>query len=584
MSTNTLNARSAGEIIVAGFFNDFNLALSQDFVGRDASGVAAPGQNLGTVAIPWGSVFADNMIIGGNTVDPTQVTTPSNIVVSGKTRSGSNQPAFITPNGAAASFELFANTTHLVLNINGVAVTVSTDIVKSSLTLAPSSQNTALLNDTEAAGQEDTRLWGEAEHYKPLTIDTVGTNITALVGKWAAFKIVGSSTEYFIAFVASATSLEKCRRGYFYDSALAPVNRTKLTDNNTITLLSLGWVFMDADAASIDVTYTNPTWAYSAPSSPVTGDYWYDLHNQVWKRYDGVSFVIINRVLVGQVIIDTANCIGARSIDFYKRYSENNTLDIEVATTEIVQATKNGGFVNVAGFDFRFEKGLASWNITTNLAPAADMYQNTEQSSTLYYLYLADTGQPYISDISPYHRSDLLGPYHPHNPWRCVGMFYNDGSGDITLANSVYSSQSQGSEIYVDTRGGEGATNTKITYFTNTKQARGTEIQYISDATLGDSFVIQWPGLYSVQPKAETGTVGGVMGVSKNSNQLTTGVQSITASHVLEIWAVNGGTVGQGSLVWCKIGETIRAHIQATASLGSSVWDNSMHITKVNQR
>ena len=63
MGTGTLTARSTGETITSSFFNDFNSALNETFVGRNSSGAATSGQSLGTAAIPWGSGYFNSLII-----------------------------------------------------------------------------------------------------------------------------------------------------------------------------------------------------------------------------------------------------------------------------------------------------------------------------------------------------------------------------------------------------------------------------------------------------------------------------------------------------------------------------------------
>lgn len=496
MGLNTLTTRASGDTILADFFNDFNTALGGDFVGRATSGVPTSGQNLGTNAIPWGTVRANSVVVNGQTVDPALITTPPNIVVSGKVRTTSNQPAFITPNGAALSFILDGTPTNLALDINGTSVTVTTDITVSSLTAAPAANNTALVNDTDAADQHDTKLWGEPEHRKTITMDAAGTNITALIGKWAAFKMAGVATEYFLAYVESATELTKCRRGFFYDSSLNPINRTSFSDNDVITLMKLGWIFVENNGTTVDVSYNNPTWSFTAPSSPATGDYWYDMDNSLWKRYDGASFQIINRTFVGMFVNDTTACVAARCENFYAKYSMENTLALDVSTAEIVIAKKTYQKVNVAGNVFEFENSLPTWNITTDLATSADMYDATEQASRLYYLYLSDQGETIISDISPYYRDDMFGQYHPHNPWRCVGTAYNDGSSDITKAAGF--TDSDINDIAKNSGNGFGSTNDNCRIFTATQRDLGAAIIYETDAVYGDKWTITEPGHYNI--------------------------------------------------------------------------------------
>ncbi len=450
MGTGTLTSRSTGETITSSFFNDFNSALQETFVGRNSSGAATSGQSLGTAAIPWGSGYFNSLIIDGSALDTTQITSPANRIVSGATRSSSNQPQFITPNGSALSLVINGGTTNLVYDVNGAAVTCSTNITVASLTAAPSSNNTCLLNDTDAADGNNTRTWGEiATVYNPrynfnvnesalahkevLTVDNMGSEITALVGKWAAFNVNdGSNDEQFIGFVKSSTEITNCSRGFFTNSSGAPVNRIKIANNDTITLLKLTWVFITNDGTTADVTYTNPVWSFDQPGSPSTGDYWYDLSVSQWKRYSGSAFVSINRTLIGVVASNTSNCIAARSFDFWKNPKSTNTFTLRAKSATNVITDNSNASINIYGTDFYFKYYLPEWNITTDLAASADMYTATEQASTYYYFYLKDTGDRVISDIEPIQRPDLYGAYHPHNPWRCIGVQYNDSSSNLT--------------------------------------------------------------------------------------------------------------------------------------------------------
>ena len=517
MASNTLNNRSSGQTITDEFFNSIHQALDGDFVGRNATGVPTSGQNLGTVAIPWGTVRASSMIVNGNAVDPTLISTPQNIVKSGKTRATSNQGAFLIPNGAALSFIVDGTPTNLAFDVNGTEVTVITDITKTGITAAPSVNNTALVNDAAAADQFDTKFWGSIEHRKSITIDTAGTEITALVGKWAAFKIAGVTDEYFFAFVESATQLTNCYRGFFYDSASAPVKATGFTDNDTISLMKLGWVFIETDATTVDVTYTNPTWSFTSPGSPATGDYWYDLANNTWKRYDGASFVIINRSLVGMIVADTTAVVAARCIEFYSNFQAMNGVQVERSTSEIVRIKNGQCDISVYGNLFRFGPFKQTWNITTDLASAADMFDATEQASRFYYCYLTDTGETVISDIPPYLRPDMKGKYHPHNPWRAVGCFFNDSSSDIAGASSEAVGHSD-AEFKAYGPNGYGSTNTNVRRLSTVVKNTGGAWSYVDSATLGTRFVIEIAGLYSLMSLAKCGGTPTGHGVSVNGD------------------------------------------------------------------
>jgi len=452
MGTGTLTSRSTGETITSGFFNDFNSALQETVVGRNSSGAATSGQALGSASIPWGSGYFNSLIIGGSALDTSQITSPANRIVSGATRASSNQPNYLTANGSALSLTIDGATTNLVFDINGAAVTCSTNITVSSLTAAPSSNNTALVNMSEAVDQEATRYWGEQVNrftaaqtldpyaspyrnpiFETITVDAMGSEITGLVGNICAFKINdGSNDEYFLGYVKSITEITQCFRGHFLDSSGAPVNRIKFANNDTITLMKLAWVFLTDDGTTADVTYSNPVWSFDQPGSPVTGDYWYDLSVSQWKRYSGSAFVSINRTLIGITFSDATNCLGTRSMDFFSKYESTNTIGVERSSATNCRASNLHGNIYVYSGKLDFKLYTPEWNITTDLASTVtkDAYLS-ETASTYYYLYLKDTGDRVISDIGPIKRDDLLGEYHPHNPWRCVGIVFNNSSSDL---------------------------------------------------------------------------------------------------------------------------------------------------------
>lgn len=420
MATNTLNTTYVnGDVIDSSHLNELTLTLLGDFVGRNTSGVPSVGKNLGTLALPWGNVYAQGIVLNGLSLDTSQITSLANRIVSGKTRALSQQPDFITPNGAELSFILKGATTNLVLSINNVATTVSTDITKTGITAAPSTNNTCQVNK---AGLSNDKYFGE---YKDgiLPLDTMGSEISALVGQVIALK---NGTEIMIGYLKSTTALTSVYRGYFFDSSGNPLTRQNLSDNTVLTLLKLGWVFVENNGTTVDVSYKTPVTAYVAPTSPAAGDYWFDMTNQVWKRYNGASWDIINRMLVGVVASDSTNTIAARSFDFYKAFSDFNNVELEIFSTEIVRSTNLQNRVSVYGTEIQTSNALLNWNITTDLESP-----QTEAVSTPYFLYLTTEGKQVMSNERPYDRKDLKGLYHPYHSWRCIGYVKNNASSNI---------------------------------------------------------------------------------------------------------------------------------------------------------
>lgn len=360
--------------------------------------------------------------------------TPENRIVSGATRGSSNQPLFISPDGTIDEAIIKATVTPLRVAINGTIVPFTADITLTSLPLAPSTNNTALVNDTSLTGQANSKLFGEADSV--LLIDTVGTAISAKINDWAPFKINnGVDDEYFFAYVddnSGAPQLTNAYRGWFFDDADAPVERITISNNDTITLLRATWVFVNDDGLTAQITATTPYISGEEPLGAVNGDYWLDLVNRTWKVKTGGSFVAANQTLIGMTIQDSTKCIAARSFDFSNTFDNENNIQVSVENVTQVRSHGEGSRINVYGNILRFSFDELQWTIPADLDSGV-----SENASTTYYLYIKDTASAVISDIAPHMRKDLRGLYHTHNPWRCVGLAHNDASSDFDVGSSI---------------------------------------------------------------------------------------------------------------------------------------------------
>lgn len=349
----------------------------------------------------------------------------NNRIASGRISGTTNQPIFLVPHGTNPTVSVQGGTTNLVYYIAGVQYIISTATNSGTLVLAPSTNNTCLVNDVTLSGQEFTRTLGENE--SAITVDAMGTEITALIGKYAAFKV---GTEYFTAFVESATSLTKARRGFFFDSTDTALDRATLSDNASISLMKMTYVFAKTDL-TLTQCYTVPFVSFDQPTGAAIGDYWFDLTNDIWKyTTDGTNFVTATATLIGMCVQDTAGTKAARSYDFFANYNSLNTFEVERTSNTQVKSKKLGGEISIYGQFQKFNSDVAVWDITTDLDSGV-----TESASKTYYLYLKDTGDEVISDVAPQDRlNDLRGLYHTHKPWRAVGEFFNDGSSHIVYA------------------------------------------------------------------------------------------------------------------------------------------------------
>ena len=86
--------------------------------------------------------------------------------------------------------------------------------------------------------------------------------------------------------------------------------------------------------------------------------------------------------------------------------------------------------------------------------------------------------------------------------------------------------------VRLNTANGYGSTNTKIRRFTNTVTNQGSDITYADSATNGASFTINKAGRYAIS-YTDNFNAAASLGISLNSAQLTTNVDSITLSTLL---------------------------------------------------
>lgn len=185
-----------------------------------------------------------------------------------------------------------------------------------------------------------------------------------------------------------------------------------------------------------------------------------------------------------------------------------------------------------------------------------------------------------ILAISPNY---LSGTETSHFAGRFDVASVSDAYFDIQVSENALSvsSQQPRSMVWVHTGNGYGSTNTKIKRFTTVQRSIGTAITYADSATLGGSFTINEDGVYAISFSDEA-TSATISGISLNSNQLTTDIQSISASTRLAIQA-NSSDVRANMAVTVVLaaGDVVRAHTRGVADGGTP--SNSMFIiTKVS--
>jgi hypothetical protein len=132
----------------------------------------------------------------------------------------------------------------------------------------------------------------------------------------------------------------------------------------------------------------------------------------------------------------------------------------------------------------------------------------------------------------------------------------------------AYIRPSSGSVVRVHTANGYGSTNTCIRRFSTIVTNQGSDITYADSATLGASFTINTNGVYAIS-FSDQFNGSDFMGISLNSNQLTTSIANITASTRIAITttAANADYPGNcGVTLYLTVGDVIRAHTDADPS------------------
>jgi len=128
-------------------------------------------------------------------------------------------------------------------------------------------------------------------------------------------------------------------------------------------------------------------------------------------------------------------------------------------------------------------------------------------------------------------------------------------------------------EVWVQGGNGKGSTNNPIRRYTNTLVNVGSAITYADSATLGATFTINSDGYYAIS-MVEVDDANGswIAGISRNSSELTTDINSIAAANRIAVAYGDGSGryTNPNVTLWCTSGDVIRAHSQSqTYSSGS---------------
>jgi len=138
------------------------------------------------------------------------------------------------------------------------------------------------------------------------------------------------------------------------------------------------------------------------------------------------------------------------------------------------------------------------------------------------------------------------------------------------------------SMVRVGTSNGAGVVNTAIRRFSTVIETVGTDITYADSVNNGASFTINADGVYEVS-YTDSFNATGVFGISKNSNQLTTSIVSITATHQMKaVTTAQANYLAHCSdPIICVAGDVIRPHLDAISTNGTLAASSRFTITRI---
>lgn len=200
--------------------------------------------------------------------------------------------------------------------------------------------------------------------------------------------------------------------------------------------------------------------------------------------------------------------------------------------------------------------------------------QTVQASATLgnsWFCYLINSGSGTVT-LDPNGAETVDGSSTKVLLGGIVYLLLCDGSNLRTYGTALTADDH---EVVVRTGNGFGSTNTAIRRYTTTERNVGTAITYADSASNGASFTINHDGIYAITMCDGNPSSGsGLFGITKNSAQLTTAIDSVTASTRLGGYSeLSSGTNAFYSQGWSgrlAKGDVIRPHYKAPTTGNTS--------------
>lgn len=148
------------------------------------------------------------------------------------------------------------------------------------------------------------------------------------------------------------------------------------------------------------------------------------------------------------------------------------------------------------------------------------------------------------------------------------------GADSSTSRTIVGSFKIPEAEHTVDSGNGHGSTNTKIRRWTNVRKSVGDTVHYTyaDSATLGGSWTIITPGIYTISYHDRLTSSTERLGISVNTSAPTTSVDTITYAQGLRAFTTSVSSV-TGAVSWTGYlgaGDIVRCHTNGNANSGDA--------------
>lgn len=416
MGTNSFIPKNTGEIVQADHINEIHASLDNDIVPRATGLPTDNAGSLGTSTFNFKNLFIKENIFINNQLVNLNTTNGSPFKILNGESYSDGAPNFLQLH-SGNSVKIIGTSTQLNLLIASQSVGINADIIVSSLSTAPSANNTCVLNDPSFIGQDFTKYVGEYER-EYLTIDSIGSEISSLDGTVQVFKI---GAEFFLAYVDTAND-----RLYAFKRGIGHTERKLLNDNETITLYKLNAIFLDQNGVSVYKTILYPKQQPADPITGTSGEFYFNTQSMTWRKYSGSAWETTNAIFLGIAICDTANAVLIECEDYDKNYNAVSVGTIEyISSTKILLKTKALS-INAVTHSLFTERGYEI-DMSTHMESGV-----SETAGTYYYIYASDNLQFYFSNKRPRRNDKRLGAYHPYKYWRYIGQVYNDLDSNIS--------------------------------------------------------------------------------------------------------------------------------------------------------